>query len=299
MKFALLAASATILFAAVSQTQLPAPLSDHLQTLADSGTVTVNYTVQKVGGAKAPYKLVLSKPNLFLLTTPTGTVQSDGKTVTTYTKSTNKYSETVVSEGFLNAFALQPEVVAWGAFLINKPSAQLLGALVGKQRSIGGVQVTEVNLTYKKGPQVTLFVDNEKAIARGASLKSGDKDLLVIASDVQVSKDPSPADTFAFKAPAGAEKEEVAAMKADYAGVQAILNDNCLPCHSANSARAGVVTSSYEGISAIVTAGNPSQSTLIRVLRASGRDRMPRGRAPLTEDQIKLIEAWITAGAKQ
>jgi hypothetical protein len=57
-------------------------------------------------------------------------------------------------------------------------------------------------------------------------------------------------------------------------------------------------TPQYAGKSrALVQAGNPDQSRLVRLLRADGAERMPPDR-PLAEGDIRLVEQWILEGAK-
>ena len=51
---------------------------------------------------------------------------------------------------------------------------------------------------------------------------------------------------------------------------------------------------------AIVKPGAPKHSVLVEALRGTGGVRqMPPRSGPLREDQIKLVEAWIAAGAKK
>lgn len=44
--------------------------------------------------------------------------------------------------------------------------------------------------------------------------------------------------------------------------------------------------------------GKPQDSMLVRMLKASGNERMPRNGPPLTADQITKIETWIREGGK-
>ena len=57
-------------------------------------------------------------------------------------------------------------------------------------------------------------------------------------------------------------------------------------------------TAQYAGKSrALIEAGNPDESHLVRMLRADDVARMPPDR-PLAEGDIRLIERWILEGAK-
>jgi hypothetical protein len=98
----------------------------------------------------------------------------------------------------------------------------------------------------------------------------------------------------------------------------AIIQPNCASasCHSSTAAVAGLDLSTaadgYTSLTALslprtegraegvarplVLPGNPSQSRLINMLRATRTRRMPPDR-PIPEGDIKLIEQWILNGA--
>ena len=90
-----------------------------------------------------------------------------------------------------------------------------------------------------------------------------------------------------------------------FSTVAPILTKNCVGCHGATNPKGGINLSTYDGVikggtdGAIVTAGDPLKSKLVDALRArNGAMQMPKGAAPLAETDIKQIEDWITAGAK-
>lgn len=68
-----------------------------------------------------------------------------------------------------------------------------------------------------------------------------------------------------------------------------IITSNCSSCHN------GLKT--YSSISQLVSAGNPSGSSLYRVINGSGEDRMPPS-GQLSQSNIDSIYNWILAGAK-
>ncbi len=94
---------------------------------------------------------------------------------------------------------------------------------------------------------------------------------------------------------------------AGYGAVQTILTKNCTACHGAANAKGGINLASYDAVmkggddGAIVVAGDPDKSKLIDALRGrNGAMKMPKGvPAGLPETDIKAIEDWIKAGAKQ
>lgn len=299
MRVLALFVSGAVFAVAATQTQnLPELLVRDYKNLAAAPSVTVDYTVQIVGEAPEDYKLVLSKPNVFKLTTPTGFTVSDGKTVTTYKTATKTYTEEAFTPAWVSSFAKKPEAVAWAAYLQKEPQEEVTGAKVGESRVIKDIPVTEVQVSFKKSTDdTTLYIDKKLGIARGALLKTGGKEYLVTAQKLEIGKEPLPAETFAFVAPEGATKEVV--LTADFASVQALMNDKCMPCHNSTNHRDSIDLTSYDGISKIVTAGDAENSLLIKAVRGHGVKLMPIGRPPLSEDQIKTLETWINAGAKQ
>lgn len=87
---------------------------------------------------------------------------------------------------------------------------------------------------------------------------------------------------------------------ATFASVQGILTQNCAGCHGANG-KAGVNLTSYATIvrEPLVKAGDAENSVLAQVLRAGhGKKQMPP-KGPLPDADIKTVEDWINAGAKQ
>lgn len=285
--------------AAAQQAVLPIPLADHYKTLADAPSLTLDYTMRTIGEAPAAYKLVLSKPGEFKLTTPTGYVVSDGKTVTTYTTAKKSYTQEEFTPAWVTAFAKKPEVMAWGAYLQKDPASTVEAARAVTAKEIMTITTIPVEISFKKSSQtVTLYIDPKLKVARGLLLKSDAKEILVFAKTVEIGKEPLPDTQFAFVAPEGSKKEEVA-VDASYTGVQAILTANCMPCHSADHHRGGFDLTNYAGVSTAVKAGDSANSVLVKAVKGVGARKMPPGDHSLTSDQIKTIETWINAGAKQ
>jgi len=298
---ALLAGSVLLFGFATQEVNLPAPLAGHFDKLTSAQSLTATYTFRVVGEAPTDYELSLSKPNLFKLSSADGFVLSDGKNIYTYTKSTNEYTQVPVTDEGVAAFAMKPELFAWAPFFLKKASEQVGIARAGGSRTVQGNEVTEVNVTLKKNSTTAnLFIDKKVGVARGDSLRIGEKEYLATASKIELSKDALGTDVFAFSAPDGAKKvEPTAKADASFASVQGILTANCMPCHGAANPRGGVNLSSYDGILATVTPGNAASSELTRSMRASGPGRMPLNRAPVADEKIKLIETWINNGAQQ
>ncbi len=89
-----------------------------------------------------------------------------------------------------------------------------------------------------------------------------------------------------------------------FTDVQAILRNNCVGCHG-QSGDGGIDIRTFESLmkggepGPIVKPGDAAGSLIVHALRETGSiKRMPFNRAPLAEEDIAKVEAWIDAGAK-
>jgi uncharacterized membrane protein len=88
------------------------------------------------------------------------------------------------------------------------------------------------------------------------------------------------------------------------ARIQPIFSAHCVNCHGAER-KGNLRLDSYRGLmrggkdGPVVLTGNTQGSDLFRriTLPASHDDFMPKGKQPLTADELKTIELWIGAGA--
>jgi outer membrane lipoprotein-sorting protein/mono/diheme cytochrome c family protein len=327
----LLAGSVLLLGFAVQQNHFPAPLAKNYEKLGSTDGLTVKFRYRIFGKPDEEYLLVAQKPDKFRLSYPGGFVQSDGKTYYVYTVSTNTFTREPMTPEILNAFANRPELLAWGDFFKKEMGANIVVAKIGESRTMVAPtfkpksleddmeqvalgkaldvasateglsedrSIQDVNILFKDGGGTsTFFLDKDLGLARGFSLKKADKDYLAMASLVSLSVYKFGATKFAFVPPQGAMTYSTDEPDATFAKVQEIMDNSCAPCHTTNSA-GDVNVSTYQGVLGIVKPGNASSSELVRVLRATGRQRMPRNSAPLLESQIRLIEKWINKGAE-
>jgi uncharacterized membrane protein len=90
------------------------------------------------------------------------------------------------------------------------------------------------------------------------------------------------------------------------ARIQPIFAANCMTCHSPAKRKSGLRLDNYSALmrggkhGAVIKAGDPGGSELLRRIKLSPADDnfMPKGgKPPLSPDQVKLIELWITGGA--
>jgi len=89
------------------------------------------------------------------------------------------------------------------------------------------------------------------------------------------------------------------------ARIQPIFAARCISCHGADKHKGNLRLDSYPALmrggkdGPVIQTGNVQGSDLFRriTLPASHDDFMPKGKRPLTADQVKMIELWIGAGA--
>jgi len=93
------------------------------------------------------------------------------------------------------------------------------------------------------------------------------------------------------------------------ASIKPIVDQYCTECHlegGKGSEKSGFRTDSYESLmkgthyGPVVVAGNPLSSSFYRLVagKVDPSIRMPHGKDPLSDGQIKAIEVWIEQGAK-
>jgi len=89
------------------------------------------------------------------------------------------------------------------------------------------------------------------------------------------------------------------------ARIQPIFTARCINCHGADKHKGNLRLDSYHALmrggkdGAVIQTGNIQNSDLFRriTLPVGHDDFMPKGKTPLTADEVKAIELWIGAGA--
>lgn len=289
------------MFAFAVQRGLPTGVSKHVSTLTKAKSFSAKLTVQEVGGSLEELTVTYGKPDMLRIESASTLVVSDGKTVTVYDKKAKTYSEEPASKAIMLSHVTKPALWGWASFLQSDTTKLIKSGKDGRSRRLRGVDVMESSVTLADGESTaTFYLDAKIGFARGYNIAIEGKDFIVWATEIEVSEDESK-DDFVFHAPAGAKLvEDVAADGATWSAVNKLLQSKCMPCHG-RTASGGVNMTSYRQLmrSRVVNAGNPSRSRLVRAVRGQGVSRMPQGRAALKEEEIKLIEDWISAGAKE
>ena len=87
--------------------------------------------------------------------------------------------------------------------------------------------------------------------------------------------------------------------------IQPILDNKCTTCHSGSIKKARLDLSSHEGIvkggksGTSVMAGKPAESLLIKLSgRTDAPSMPPKDEEPLTPEELALLKAWVSQGAK-
>jgi len=127
-----------------------------------------------------------------------------------------------------------------------------------------------------------------------AGCSSGSEDTSSATTGTTGTAAPTTTGSTATTAPAGG----------GYTAVQAVFTAKCAGCHGDTNPKAGISLTSYDKVMAggkegpVITAGDPDASLLVKAIKgAPGAKKMPPG-PPLAADQIKTIEDWVKAGAK-
>jgi mono/diheme cytochrome c family protein len=100
--------------------------------------------------------------------------------------------------------------------------------------------------------------------------------------------------------------EPPVATAAGFARVQEIFKKNCVLCHTGAEAKEGLDLNSYASVmkgkksGAVINAGAPGESEIMAVIKPGAKTQMPPPpNAPLSAEDVKAIEDWIAAGAKE
>lgn len=296
---------ASVLLAVVAfayQRGLPPALAKHASNLKEAGSMKAKLSVREVGGKSIIVEITYTKPNSLRIDTPTELVVSDGETLTVLDKEKNTFTQQPIDKNDLLARTSDPAVWGWASFLQSNPVKLFKSAEAAGERKRRGVDISQTTIVLpERDSTATMFIETKTGVARGYMLKIGDKQWVVWAESIEISKAGMDASSFAFVAPEGAELIEVSEDDVAYSDVQSILSRNCGPCHTGRS-EGGLSVRNYRSLmsSRKIVEGDPGASRLIQSLRGTnGAQRMPQGGRPLADEDIEKIEAWIEAGAKE
>lgn len=281
--------------------QVPAPLDAHVRAMQGAQMLRASVTVIETTGITSQWQVSFAKPNKVKVARNADELVLDGRKQFRYTKKDNQYTEAPQDPGAVAAQLAAEELWAWRTFFDAQAMAKVSGAKKIKNRVVKGIEVVEYQLSFGSDPTrvVSVYLDPKTSLCRGFSLKTPTRDFIAIATSLEVS-DQIDDKEFTFVAPPDAVRVEVAIPAVTYTQVQAIFDRACMPCHSAQMRSGGLDLTSYDALMSrrgVVVKGDPSGSLLVRSLKLNNPSRMPKGRPPLPDAEIALIENWVKAGA--
>lgn len=279
-------------------------LKSHTDALQKAPSISITFTVNRLGSEIQDEKLVISKPGLVRWETPAKIVIANGTTISEVDRKSNSYTETDQTPESLKAVFGDDVIWAWSALVDAQFTKPITDAKTGASRNVKGAAVKELT-TARKDRLVTLYIDNKLGFARGVTFESesgGQKVTnVVLASEIEVGKEPLMANSTAFTLPAGAKKMEKAA-GLTFASVRPILQASC-GCHMGGP-KGGLSLSSYANVmkggrsGPAVNPGNADESILIQVITGQRAPKMPPNGAVPT-DKLATLKQWINDGAKE
>lgn len=281
------------------QDPLPNPLLGHAKALSNAEGLRAEVTVLPPAGGEEQVTLLMGKQASFRLDGPRRLLVADGADLADLDKKSNSYSR---KKADAPVAALAEEPAAWLFFsFFEADTTKLFKA--GKKlnaRKVGGVEADSVQVVLADGSNATFFVGRESGLALGGTFTRNGGEWLVLVREIELLKEAPGAGEFAFAPPAGATEMTTQAAAAGWAGVSKIFQGNCMPCHGANMA-GGLDLRTYAAAakSRSIVPGNPAASSMVGYIRGTRTPRMPIGRAPLSEADMKTVEEWIAGGAKQ
>jgi outer membrane lipoprotein-sorting protein len=193
-------------------------LSNFVKTLGEGKTLSVTYTLQRIGGVSKTLNVDFAKPNKVRIDAPDQLIVADGKNVTTLDKGQNTYYTRPQTADEFAGILANEELVVWAPFFDGKvftgaASSKDLGT---KNRQGTNLRVVEANLDAKGRFVVTLYLAPDN-LARQAEIVSNNPDgkdtVILNAKSVVVGGAEA---NFMFQAPANARQlteEELTADK--------------------------------------------------------------------------------------
>jgi hypothetical protein len=280
-------------------------LNGHIEKLRAAPSISIAFSVNRLGNDLEDHKLVISKPGLVRWEGPASLVIANGKTIQTIEKKSGQYTEEPQTADSLKKILGNEVVWAWSPVLDEAFLKPVTDARAGVSRRIKGTAVKELNVS--RGPKlVTLFVDDALGFARGATYqedRGGQKaTTIIVASELTIGKSALADTDKAFALPTGAQKVEKLASASGWKEVGPIFGARC-GCH-VSRVTAGLSLGTYRGVMAgsrsgpIVVPGDPDGSILLQVIKGLRQPKMPP-QGDLTEAQLAAIAQWIKDGAKE
>jgi outer membrane lipoprotein-sorting protein/thioredoxin-related protein len=213
---ALLSIAAVAVAGVVADTKL----ANFEKALTDAKSVKATYTVQTIGSAAESYDVVLKKPNLARVTTPTQLIVADGSKIYVLDKTGNTYYKKAQNDAELKGVFAADGLKPFAGFFDNTALDAVSSKDLGK-KNIGGsaLDVVEAVVTPNGKKVVTYYLDPENSVARKTQIDlndpSGKVTTIVDTKSLGLNGEISD-DTFKFTAPEDAKEVSMDSMAATW-----------------------------------------------------------------------------------
>jgi len=198
-------AAAALAFAKVSNSTL---LTDFGKAINDAKSVQTEYTFQTIGKSSDPYSVILQKPNMFRIETPSQLVVGDGKQVTTYDKEEKTYYKQPQGDVDVKSLFRPEELHVWAGFFDPKAYDAVKSKDLG-DRTVKGGTLSEVEASYdaRERKVITYMLNPQDKVARQAQIEldkldPNNKVTMVLSTKSLALNGDVPKDSFTFNPPA-------------------------------------------------------------------------------------------------
>jgi outer membrane lipoprotein-sorting protein len=273
----------------------------HVEASQKATSFDLIFTETVVGGDTNEFHLVAQRPNKFRLEGPNTLIVSDGKNIWNYNQLKNSYVKLDTNDENLKKTFNSDRLIAWAALFDAAFEEQVTDALKGATRKVRGKSVTDVSVTLKDGRSFTLTFDDTTGLAFGGKFtkeaRGSKTETILLGKEIKVGEAIEDS-KFAFTLPADAKDEAAPpdpSQALKYADVKAILDQNCVGCHSGERPKGRLDMSTYEGTLRSVKPGSPESSRMISEIK---RGKMPPPPAKMPQDGTETLSKWIAGGAQ-
>lgn len=200
-------------------------LSAYARSLASAPALEVTYTSSTVGGQEKHYRLVLQRPNKMILESKDQTVTADGKKVTTFYKSLNRFWIEDQDPQFVASILEGPDFFPWRPYIDSSALAGIRSTRREGARTKNGVALNLVSAAFDTNGEVVmrLYLDPKDSLPRQAVMTNSttsDSDSNVINVEA-LSIDRLSDSAFEFRPPNGST--EITEMEMRVAYCRAII----------------------------------------------------------------------------
>jgi len=208
-------------------------IANFAKTLNGAKSLSATYSVQRIGGESASYKLDLAKPNKARIDSPAEIIVADGTTITVYDKGDNSYYKKPQTDAELKALFNSDQLNMFGSFFDAEfYKDRVIAAKQAGQKVRKGVtyNVVTANLDNKGKKTMSFYLDPADKLAKVGEYVLNDAGatdtVLVLTKEYTIDGSPN-ANLFAFAPPTDSKQVSLEEMNAgkwyeDFAEAQAM-----------------------------------------------------------------------------